>query len=170
VRVPDETLVFVDRWVGEYRQHLGNEVGDFVVARADGYWAYQLAVVVDDYLQGITHVVRGADLLDSTPRQLFLQRSLGYPQPHYLHVPVVCNEAGEKLSKQTGADAVADNEPINVLSAAMTFLGWTPPASAQANLTSFWCWAVEAWIAGRNGERGSGQLHWAAHQAAQRDA
>ncbi|MCB2560756.1 tRNA glutamyl-Q(34) synthetase GluQRS, partial [Listeria monocytogenes] len=86
---------------GQVTQHLAHDSGDFLLKRADGFWAYQLAVVVDDAEQGVTDVVRGADLLDATPRQIFLQRLLGVPTPRYLHVPVVRNENGEKLSKQT---------------------------------------------------------------------
>ncbi|GIL07335.1 tRNA glutamyl-Q(34) synthetase GluQRS [Betaproteobacteria bacterium PRO7] len=109
VRVPDVTVAFADRACGRYAQDLAREVGDFVVRRADGPWAYQLAVVVDDAEQGITDVVRGADLLDNTPRQIFLQRALGLATPRYLHVPVVTNERGEKLSKQTGARALTED-------------------------------------------------------------
>lgn len=109
VRVPDETIAFDDRACGRYSQDLAREVGDFVVQRADGPWAYQLAVVVDDDEQRVTDVVRGEDLLDNTPRQIFLQRALGLATPRYLHVPVVTNERGEKLSKQTGARALTDD-------------------------------------------------------------
>jgi glutamyl-Q tRNA(Asp) synthetase len=109
VRVPDATVAFDDRAYGRYAQRLARDVGDFVVRRADGPWAYQLAVVVDDAAQGITDVVRGADLLDNTPRQIFLQHALGLPTPRYLHVPVVTNAGGEKLSKQTGARALTDD-------------------------------------------------------------
>ncbi|MCX8113770.1 MAG: tRNA glutamyl-Q(34) synthetase GluQRS [Burkholderiaceae bacterium] len=109
VRVPGETVAFDDRAAGRCSQNLAREVGDFVVLRADGPWAYQLAVVVDDAEQRITDVVRGADLLDNTPRQIFLQRALGFATPRYLHVPVVTNERGEKLSKQTGARALSDD-------------------------------------------------------------
>jgi glutamyl-Q tRNA(Asp) synthetase len=101
------TVAFVDRRLGTQSQNVEEYVGDFVLKRADGVFTYQMAVVVDDAFQGITHVVRGEDLLDSTPRQILLQRALGYPQPDYLHLPVVLNEAGQKLSKQTGA-AVLD--------------------------------------------------------------
>jgi glutamyl-Q tRNA(Asp) synthetase len=106
LRVRDETISFTDRVQGLVTQNLAREVGDFVLHRADGQFAYQLAVVVDDGAQGIIDVVRGADLLDSTARQIYLQRLLGLPTPRYLHVPVAVNAAGEKLSKQTGATAI----------------------------------------------------------------
>lgn len=102
-------------------------MGDFVLLRADGYFAYQLAVVVDDADQGITDIVRGEDLLASTPRQIYLQRLLHYAEPRYLHVPVVRNAAGEKLSKQTGAIAVDPSNPAPALRAALQFLGPDPP-------------------------------------------
>ena len=120
VRVPDEEISFTDRVQGVVRQNLAREVGDFVVQRADGQFAYQLAVVVDDAAQGITDVVRGADLLDSTARQIYLQRLLGLPTPRYLHVPVVVNAAGEKLSKQTGATPI---DPARDIARALAFLG-----------------------------------------------
>ncbi len=104
-------IAFDDRWQGTQTQNLATEVGDFVLKRADGEWAYQLAVVVDDADAGITHIVRGADLLDSTARQIYLQQCLGVPTPAYLHVPVVTNEQGEKLSKQTGATALDSDRP-----------------------------------------------------------
>ena len=106
LRVGDARIAFTDRAAGARHQDLAAETGDFVLLRADGLWAYQLAVVVDDAEQGVTHVVRGADLLASTARQIYLQQRLALPQPVYLHVPVVTNAAGEKLSKQTGAVAL----------------------------------------------------------------
>jgi glutamyl-Q tRNA(Asp) synthetase len=127
VRVPEETVRFTDRSMGPQEQNLPAEVGDFVLLRADGYFAYQLAVVVDDADQGITDIVRGEDLLASTPRQIYLQRLLGYPQPRYLHVPVVRNDAGEKLSKQTGAAPVDVSRPAPAIAAALRFLGLDPP-------------------------------------------
>src|SRR3954471_12094067 len=104
VRTGGASVQFEDRVQGLCRQDVEREVGDFVLLRADGQFAYQLAVVVDDAQQGITDVVRGGDLLDSTARQIYLQQRLGYSQPRYLHVPVAMNAAGEKLSKQTGAE------------------------------------------------------------------
>jgi glutamyl-Q tRNA(Asp) synthetase len=98
-------------------------VGDFVLRRADGLWAYQLAVVVDDAEQGITHIVRGADLTDNTPRQILLQQALGVPTPRYLHTPLVCGDNGEKLSKQNGARALDLSDPLRALSDAAQVLG-----------------------------------------------
>jgi len=115
VRVNDDEICFDDRTFGRRCQALAEEVGDFVVLRADGIVTYQLAVVVDDGAQGVTHVVRGADLIDSTPRQIYLQRCLGLPTPEYCHVPVVTNSRGEKLSKQTGAMPIARIEPVEAL-------------------------------------------------------
>lgn len=109
-----------------WRVRVDDNSGDFVIRRADGYFAYQLAVVVDDAAQGITDVVRGADLLDSTPRQNWLQRQLGYSIPRYVHVPLVTNAAGEKLSKQTLAPALNTADPLPELRAAFRFLGLTP--------------------------------------------
>jgi len=114
---------FADRVQGEQRQRLERDVGDFVLCRADGQFAYQLAVVVDDAEQGVTEVVRGADLLDSTARQIYLQRRLGLPTPGYLHVPVAVNAAGEKLSKQTGAPAIDPARGGEALRRAFAFLG-----------------------------------------------
>lgn len=116
-------ISFVDRIQGEIEQRVEREVGDFVVRRADGAIAYQLAVVVDDHDQGVTDVVRGADLLDSTARQIHLQRILGAPQPGYAHVPVAVNAAGEKLSKQTGAAPLDLADPRRELARARRFLG-----------------------------------------------
>jgi glutamyl-Q tRNA(Asp) synthetase len=123
IRVPDFAIEFEDRARGLVSQNLAKEVGDFVLQRADGLWAYQLAVVVDDAEQGITDVVRGADLLASTPRQIFLQRALELPTPRYLHLPVAVNEKGEKLSKQTGARPIAVAEAGSLLHMAFDFLG-----------------------------------------------
>jgi glutamyl-Q tRNA(Asp) synthetase len=123
LRVPSEVIAFEDRLHGRIAQNLAQDVGDFVLLRAEGLWAYQLAVVVDDADARVTHVVRGADLIDSTPRQVFLQRCLGVPTPQYLHLPVVLNEQGEKLSKQTGAAALSKDETAAVRREAFRFLG-----------------------------------------------
>lgn len=124
VRIRAEGEVsFGDAVQGRHTQRLERDVGDFVLWRADGQFAYQLAVVVDDFEQGVSDVVRGADLLDSTARQIFLQQRLGYPTPRYLHVPVAVNAAGEKLSKQTGAAAVDVARPRRELRRAFAFLG-----------------------------------------------
>jgi glutamyl-Q tRNA(Asp) synthetase len=135
---------FDDRWQGSIEENLADSVGDFVLKRADGFWAYQIAVVVDDADQQVTDIVRGADLLESTARQIYLQRLLGMRTPRYLHVPVVVNELGEKLSKQTGATALDKNNPVKELMLAADRLGLTlRPASAS--LQDFWDAAVAAW-------------------------
>lgn len=128
-RVPEGRVCFEDRLLGPQSQDVSAEVGDFVLRRADGLWAYQLAVVVDDADQGVTDVVRGADLLGSTARQIVLARALGLPSPRWMHVPVVAGEDGEKLSKQNGATAVAVSRPLEVLSAAARHLGFEPPSA-----------------------------------------
>ncbi len=119
----DSRVVFEDGLQGQVAQDVGSEVGDFVLKRADGCWAYQLAVVVDDAAQGITHVVRGADLLDSTPRQILLQRALGLPVPRYLHLPVITDDTGHKLSKSARALPVDRDDPVPALRAAWRALG-----------------------------------------------
>lgn len=126
VRVDATTISFDDRVQGPISQQLDRDVGDFVLRRADGLIAYQLAVVVDDAAQGVSTVVRGADLLDSTPRQIFLQQRLGLPTPHYAHLPVVVDAAGEKLSKQTRAAALDDAHAVSNLLRALRFLGLAP--------------------------------------------
>ncbi|MFN0299911.1 MAG: tRNA glutamyl-Q(34) synthetase GluQRS [Burkholderiales bacterium] len=131
VHVDAPATAFQDAVQGTIEQELAREVGDFVVKRADGLFAYQLAVVVDDAYQGITDVVRGADLLDSTPRQIFLGRALGYAPIQYLHLPVAVNASGEKLSKQTRARAIDPTmAPAATLCAALRFLGQDPPRDA----------------------------------------
>jgi glutamyl-Q tRNA(Asp) synthetase len=150
LRTPDQphcVIGFTDRWHGQVEQDITADVGDFVIRRADGFWAYQLAVVVDDAAQGITDIVRGADLLDSTPRQLYLQQLLGLPQPRYLHVPVVVNADGEKLSKQTGAAAFDNGSAAAALLStsllpAARFLGLE---LAAESIPAFWSAAVPAW-------------------------
>ena len=146
LKVGPGMVCFDDALQGRVCQDLAAEVGDFVVLRADGYFAYQLAVVVDDAEQGVTHVVRGADLLDSTPRQICLQQQLGLAQPDYLHLPAAVNAAGEKLSKQTRARPIAADRPQTALTAALGFLGQQPPADlADARLEDLWRWAIMHW-------------------------
>ncbi len=142
--LPSSPIEFVDALQGRIAQHLESEIGDFVVKRADGLFAYQLAVVVDDAAQGITHVVRGADLLCSTPRQIYLQRLLGLATPAYLHLPVAVNAAGEKLSKQTQAKAVKTDNPAATLFDALTFLCQQPPAGLR-HVEQLLAWATENW-------------------------
>lgn len=138
LRVPDgSTVAFDDGLAGRIEQDVAGEVGDFVLKRADGFWAYQLAVVVDDAEQGITDVVRGADLLDSTPRQILLQRALGLPTPNYLHLPLVLDEHGEKLSKSSAAMPVDASDPLPALCRAWQALGQDPAVlRASANVDS----------------------------------
>jgi glutamyl-Q tRNA(Asp) synthetase len=142
----DVVLAFQDALQGDYRQRLETEVGDFVIRRADGLFAYQLAVVVDDADQGITHVVRGCDLLDSTPRQMYLQRLLGLPAPEYAHLPVAVDARGDKLSKQAGAPPLDERNPGPALWAALRFLGQAPPpALAGAPAAEIVSWALAHW-------------------------
>jgi glutamyl-Q tRNA(Asp) synthetase len=148
LRVPDgDTAIirFNDRWQGEQVQNLATEVGDFVLRRADDQWAYQLAVVVDDADAGITDVVRGADLLDSTARQIHLQHCAGVSTPAYLHVPVVTNDVGEKLSKQTGATALDESHPLDALHAAARHLELDLGEETYATLNAFYDAATTAW-------------------------
>ncbi|MDR3221189.1 MAG: tRNA glutamyl-Q(34) synthetase GluQRS [Candidatus Accumulibacter sp.] len=150
LRVPDREFVFRDRIQGEARQNLECEVGDFVLLRADGQYAYQLAVVVDDAAQGINSVVRGVDLLDSTARQIWLLQCLGLDVPLYAHLPVAVNPAGEKLSKQTRAQAVDPAQGVGMLARALRFLGQPTPAEAgKMALADFWPWAIGAWSLAR---------------------
>jgi glutamyl-Q tRNA(Asp) synthetase len=127
LRVPEGPVGFVDRIQGGFQQDLATEVGDFVLKRTDGLYAYQLAVVVDDAAQGITDVVRGADLIDSTPRQILLQRCLGLPTPRYAHVPVLLDGEGRKLAKSAGDAAVCGADPMPVLRRVLAFLGQPEP-------------------------------------------
>ena len=127
LRVPDGLVIeFDDAVHGRQMQQLDHDVGDFVLRRADGDWAYQLAVVVDDASQAVTEVVRGADLLDSTPRQIFLQQQLGLPTPRYAHLPLVVDTAGRKLGKSQGAEALVADTPIASLERTWRMLGQSP--------------------------------------------
>jgi len=145
-QIPDDAVEFDDALQGRIAQHLESEIGDFVVKRADGLYAYQLAVVIDDAFQNITHIVRGCDLLASTPRQIHLQRLLGLPTPAYMHLPVAVNAQGEKLSKQTLAPAIATDDIIATLIKALDFLQQQPPAELrQGSVEEVLGWAIENW-------------------------
>ena len=139
----DGVVHWSDRCLGAQEQDVGSVVGDFVLRRADGLWAYQLAVVVDDAAQGITHVVRGADLADNTARQILLQRALDLPTPAYLHTPLVLAADGHKLSKQNGAVALALDQPLQTLQAAAAVLGL--PALSATTVADWLAAAVPAW-------------------------
>ena len=150
VRVGDTIIDFQDAIQGNVTQNLAHEVGDFVVARTSGLFAYQLAVVVDDAEQGISDIVRGADLLGCTGRQIFLQQLLGLPRPRYAHVPAAVNAQGEKLSKQTLARPLELHDVAPLLVAALAFLGQLPPPDlANASVRDIWRWADENWDIGK---------------------
>lgn len=159
LKTPDLAIEFRDRWSGPFRQHLARDVGDFVIRRADGYTAYHLAVVVDDQDQGVTDVVRGRDLLDSTPRQIWLQRLLGYATPRYAHVPLVLDDLGRKLSKRTRADPVSAARPVDTLLAAYAFLTQNINDRAPDSVADFWPWAIAQWSAAALGNNESETRH-----------
>lgn len=144
IRVNDETIGFDDGIVGHYAQNLARDIGDFVLLRADGFWAYQLAVVADDADQGITHIVRGQDLLVSTPRQIYLQRCLGFATPHYAHLPLLVNKHGQKWSKQTLAPALDENHKEQLLRQVLEYLN-LPPAPEVSRPQALLSWAIEHW-------------------------
>jgi glutamyl-Q tRNA(Asp) synthetase len=138
VRVPAQIIHWSDRRLGTQQQEVQSEVGDFVLKRADGCFAYQLAVVVDDAAQGITDVVRGEDLADNTARQILLQQALSLPTPRYLHTPLVSGPNGEKLSKQNGAQALDSREPLNALNHAARTLGLSEQSGTAADALRVW--------------------------------
>jgi glutamyl-Q tRNA(Asp) synthetase len=153
--VPAGTVRIDDRLLGRFEQDVAAEVGDFVLRRADGLWAYQLAVVVDDAAQGVTDVVRGADLAGSIARQIVLAGALGVPSPRWLHLPVVSGADGDKLSKQNGATAIDAARPLPVLEAAIRHLGFEPPPERERD-----AWLTEAtrrWAARFGPEAGAGR-------------
>jgi len=150
LRVADHRYCFNDRVQGEYSQDVGREVGDFVIRRRDGLIAYQLAVVLDDAWQGITDIVRGADLLDSTPRQLFLQELLGLPRPRYLHVPLIIQPDGHKLGKRYRSPPLQPAEATPLLLRALRALGQpTPSDLSDALPDELLTWATAHWNAER---------------------
>jgi glutamyl-Q tRNA(Asp) synthetase len=145
VQVGSDPITWIDRRQGQRCSLLEQEVGDFVLRRADGLWAYQLAVVVDDAEQGITDIVRGDDLIDSTARQIYLQQLLGLHRPRYLHIPVVVAADGRKLSKQNGAQPLDLSQPLITLSRAAAHLGLNVPP--LGNLSDWYTQAIACWRA-----------------------
>jgi glutamyl-Q tRNA(Asp) synthetase len=146
VRVTDEPVVFTDRLQGKISQRLESEIGDFVVRRRDGIIAYQLAVVMDDIAQGVTDIVRGADLLESTPRQLWLYQLLQTPVPAYLHIPLMMTRRGQKLSKRLGSAPIHPQAASSSLFAALNVLNQQPPATLQkATVAELIAWGLEHW-------------------------
>ncbi|HGO7110400.1 TPA: tRNA glutamyl-Q(34) synthetase GluQRS [Neisseria meningitidis] len=148
IRVPDRVIGFSDGIVGGYAQNLAGDIGDFVLLRADGYWAYQLAVVADDAEQGVTHIVRGQDLLVSTPRQIYLQQCLGVPTPQYAHLPLLTNAQGQKWSKQTLAPALDLNRREQLLRQVFRYLK-LPEAPETDRPAELLDWAVAHWDMGK---------------------
>jgi glutamyl-Q tRNA(Asp) synthetase len=146
LRTTDAPIEFVDLLQGRLCQHLESESGDFVIRRRDGLIAYHMAVVVDDHDQAITEIVRGIDLIDSTPRHIWLQQQLGFRTPAYMHIPVAINQEGQKLSKLTGAAGIDISRPAPMLYHAIAALGQAPPPElAQGKVSELWAWAIVHW-------------------------
>lgn len=147
LKTNDKPIRFLDRIQNQvFTQSLLSEVGDFILKRTDGLFAYQLAVVADDAAQQITHIVRGSDLLDNTPRQWYLQELLGYPHPSYAHFPIVAYADGMKFSKQTRAEPISADKPIQTAIQALQFLGQQPPPSDDfESIEALWQWAIPNW-------------------------
>lgn len=151
IRVDNKSLTFADKFIGLVSENLQHTCGDFIIRRADGLYAYQLAVVVDDAWQKVTEVVRGMDLLSSTTRQIWLQNCLSLPTPEYAHIPLAVRPDGQKLSKRLASDPICLMEPVQALRAALTFLGHPPPLAA---LYETWQWAYAHWSPSRVGDNG----------------
>lgn len=146
VKTFDQNQVFYDRLHGQITENLAKQQGDFIIRRKDGIIAYQLAVVIDDYQQGVNHVVRGYDLLESTAKQAYLHQLLGYPLPSYMHVPILVDQQGHKLSKQTFAQAVANSNRSQTLWELLVLLKQNPPQNlAKASINDILQWAIENW-------------------------
>jgi len=146
MKVPDKTMQFYDHHLGLQTSNLAQDCGDFIIKRKDNLFAYQLAVVVDDGFQNITHIVRGIDLLESTPRQIHLQHHLNLTTPEYLHFPVLAGADGHKLSKQTFAPPANTKRPVSMLLTALQLINHEPPADAfEDNVNSLLAWAVDTW-------------------------
>jgi glutamyl-Q tRNA(Asp) synthetase len=150
LRVDPGTILFTDRIQGTFRQEVSAAIGDVILRRRDRIFAYLLAVVVDDAAQGVTHVVRGADLLDNTPRQILVQRLLGLPTPQYAHVPVLTESDGTKLAKSRRSVRVSAEHALPQLLTVFSLLGMTPPRDlSRANISEAWSWAVGQWQVGQ---------------------
>lgn len=146
IKSRSETICFVDKIQSKFCQHVANQHGDFIIKRKDEIIAYQLAVVVDDFTQQINHVVRGFDLIDSTIKQIYLQNLLNYPTPNYCHVPIITNQYGEKLSKQTLAESVSTKNPQKTLFLLLELLKQQPPSNLKsASVQDMLTWAINHW-------------------------
>ena len=146
LRVEAGHVLFTDRIQGTYRQNVADAVGDFILKRRDQIYAYVLAVTVDDAAQGITHIVRGADLLDNTPRQIYLQRLMGLAEPSYAHVPVLTEADGSKLAKSRRSVRLSADSPLPQLASVFSLLGLAPPPwLASATISDAWRWAITQW-------------------------
>jgi len=146
VKITIPTLRFTDQLQGLISQNMHSEIGDFIVKRKDGLFAYQLAVVVDDAMQGITHIVRGCDLIGTTTRQLYLQQQLNLPTPQYTHLPIIVNDVGLKLSKQNHAPIIDQQPVLPLLHKALVVLGQNPPTALRnESLQTFWDWSIAHW-------------------------
>lgn len=146
IKTEQQSITVDDLLQGAFSQDLASEVGDFIIKRSDDLFAYHLAVVVDDAEQQINEIVRGVDLLDSTPRQIFLQQLLGYVVPRYLHLPLAIDKEGKKISKQDHATAIEHDKPLSVIFKALEFLGQSPPIETlDGDVTSLLSWAIENW-------------------------
>lgn len=146
IKTEDRIISINDLLQGNFSQSIGQDVGDFVIKRSDGLFAYHLAVVVDDAEQKVSEVVRGFDLLDSTPRQIYLQKALGFLTPEYLHLPIAIDSDGNKISKQDHAPAIKHDDSLKTIFNALEFLGQKPPAEAlETNTESLLQWAVKHW-------------------------
>ena len=149
LRVEPGFIMFTDRIQGTYRQDVAGAVGDIILQRRDEIFAYVLAVVIDDAAQGVTHIIRGADLLDNTPRQIYLQRLLGLPQPNYAHVPVLTEADGAKLAKSRRSVPLSGESPVAALLSIFLLLGLAPPAAlGSAAIAAAWDWGIEHWQVG----------------------
>lgn len=145
-RVSSETVLINDQVQSAFSANLKDDCGDFIIKRRDQFFAYQLAVVADDHQQGITDIIRGADLLSSTPQQIYLQQQLGFSQPSYGHIPVAMHANGLKLSKSHQDLALDRHNPVAILYQALVFLDQSPPDElARVSLSEFWQWAIEHW-------------------------